>query len=125
MGSNKLFWFFAWEGMKDGQPNPYYHQCPDRARKAGRLLPDPGSRWRTQLYDPFTATQTGTTINRSRCRQQNPADNTLSPIAQAYSAVLSRRRTSRRTRADGLQQLRHNAPTTDNSTTRWAAWITT
>ena len=34
-GRNKLFWFFAWEGMKDAQPNPYVTSVPTDAERSG------------------------------------------------------------------------------------------
>ena len=34
---NKLFWFFAWESMKDGQPNAFIGTVPTDAMRAGKL----------------------------------------------------------------------------------------
>ena len=55
-GRNKLFWFFAWEAMKDGQPNPTFTTVPTAAERTGdfsRLLAADGAS--TQLYDPYSA----------------------------------------------------------------------
>ena len=34
---NKLFWFFAWEGIKDGQPNAFIGTVPTDAMRAGNF----------------------------------------------------------------------------------------
>jgi spore maturation protein CgeB len=56
---NKLFWFFAWEGIKDGQPNPNFQTVPTDAMKAGNFAGLGNS------YDPFSATLSGSTISRT------------------------------------------------------------
>ncbi len=64
-GRNKLFWFFAYEGVKDSQPNPTLLTVPTDAEKQGNFasLLSAGSQY--QLYDPYSATQSGTTISRT------------------------------------------------------------
>jgi hypothetical protein len=84
-GRNKLFWFFAFEGMKDAQPNPFTTTVPTAAERTGdfsQIL----SADKTQLYDPYTAVKNGTTITRSpfsnnQIPQVAPY---VSPVAQAY-----------------------------------------
>ena len=49
-GRNKLFWFFAWEGLKDSQPNPTSLTVPTVAERAGDF-----SGLTTKLYDPYSA----------------------------------------------------------------------
>src|ERR1019366_2074282 len=56
---NKLFWFFAWESMKDGQPNAFIGTVPTDAMRAGNFS------GLTTLYDPFSATLSGSTVNRT------------------------------------------------------------
>ena len=61
---NKLFWFFAWESMKDAQPNPYTTTVPTDAERRGdlsQILSADG----TKIYDPYSATLSGTTVNRT------------------------------------------------------------
>jgi hypothetical protein len=82
-GRNKLFWFFAWEGVKDSQPNTDFTSVPTDAEKRGdfsQILKADG----TQLYDPFTAVQNGTTITRSPYAGNQIPAGQLNPIAQAY-----------------------------------------
>ena len=64
-GRNKLFWFFAFEGLKDGQPNPTFLTVPTDAERQGNfsaLLPL-GTQY--QLYNPNSAVLNGTTVTRS------------------------------------------------------------
>src|ERR1017187_532930 len=61
---NKLFWFFAWEGMKDAQPNPNTSTVPTDAERKGdfsQILTADG----TKLYDPYSAVVSGSTITRT------------------------------------------------------------
>ena len=113
-GKNKLFWFFAWEGMKDGQPAPALLTVPTALEKQGNfsqvLAADGVS---TQLYDPFNATQTGTTINRVAYPNNVIPQNQLSPIALAYLKYYDSPNIVP-TRADGFQNYGSNAVTTDN-----------
>jgi hypothetical protein len=56
---NKLFWFFAWEGIKDGQPTAFTGTVPTDAMRTGNFAGLP------TISDPFSATLSGTTINRT------------------------------------------------------------
>ncbi len=107
-GRNKLFWFFAWENLKDAQPNTDFATVPSAAERAGDLssLLALGSKY--QLYNPYSGVLSGKTITRQPfyCapngtplplnpnNTQSPAagdvkcnvipSGLLSPIAQAY-----------------------------------------
>lgn len=75
---NKLFWFFAWEGIKDGQPNPNFQTVPTDAMKQGNFA------GLATIYDPFSATLSGTTITRTPLPGNVIPASYLSPIAKAY-----------------------------------------
>ena len=75
---NKLFWFFAWEGIKDGQPNAFIGTVPTDAMRAGNFA------GLTTLYDPFSATLSGTTVNRTALPGNQIPANELNAIAKAY-----------------------------------------
>ena len=113
-GKNKLFWFFAWEGMKDGQPAPALLTVPTDLEKQGNfsqvLAADGAS---AQLYDPFNATQTGTTINRVAYPGNIIPKTQLSPIALAYLKYYDAPNIAP-TRPDGFQNYGSNSVTTDN-----------
>ena len=80
-GRNRLFWFFAWEAMKDGQPNPFTTTVPVSAWRKGdfsSLLPG------TVIYDPYSAVQSGSTITRTPLPNNTIPTSRLNPVAQAY-----------------------------------------
>ena len=84
-GRNKLFWFFAWESMKDAQPNPYITSVPTDAERRGdfsQILAADG----TILYDPYSAVRSGGTITRTAFtgNQIPQVAPYVSPVAQAY-----------------------------------------
>ncbi|HWZ29991.1 MAG TPA: carboxypeptidase-like regulatory domain-containing protein [Bryobacteraceae bacterium] len=81
-GKNKLFWFFAWEGVKDSQPNTTFLTVPTDAERKGDFsaLLALGSQY--QLYDPFSAKQSGTTITRTPIA--NNIIQQVNPVAAAY-----------------------------------------
>ena len=81
-GKNKMFWFFAWEGVKDSQPNTTFLTVPTDAERKGDFsaLLALGSQY--QLYDPFSAKQSGTTITRTPIA--NNIIQQVNPVAAAY-----------------------------------------
>jgi len=83
-GRNKLFWFFAWEGLKDSQPNTAFLSVPTDKERMGDFsdLLKLGSQY--QLYDPATAVLNGTTITRSPFPNNIIPANRLNPIALNY-----------------------------------------
>lgn len=104
-GRNKVFFFFAWEGLKDKQPATDVTTVPTTAERNGdfsALLPlgctggylngnsaicANGKVNPYQLYNPYTAVQSATGVIT---RQPIPGNNltaaglTLNPVAQAY-----------------------------------------
>ena len=85
-GRNKLFWFFAYEGLPDSQPATTFLTVPTDAEKQGNfsaLLAAPnGSQY--QLYDPASAVQNGTTITRTPYAGNVIPQSQLNPIALNY-----------------------------------------
>ena len=82
-GRNRLFWFFAWENDVNSQPNTSFMSVPTDAEKHGDfslLLRTDG----TQLYDPYSGVQTGSTINRSPYPNNQIPQSQWNPIAVKY-----------------------------------------
>ena len=75
---NKLFWFFSWEGIKDGQPNPFTGTVPTDAMRQGNFS------GLATIYDPFSATTSGTTITRTALPGNAIPSSRISSIAQSY-----------------------------------------
>jgi hypothetical protein len=113
-GRNKLFWFVAWEGLKDGQPNPTFLTVPTDAEKQGNFssLLAAGSQY--QIYDPNSAVLNGTTITRSPYPNNVIPSNLISPIAQAYTKYYPEPNITVGVSATGVNNYSSNATTIDN-----------
>lgn len=131
-GHDKLFWLFAWEGLKDSQPTTDLATVPTAAERTGdfsALLPlgcpsgyqsgnsavcANGSPNPYQLYNPYTATESGKTITRQPIPDNNFANAGLSvdPIAQNYLKFYPAANTAGE--ANGEDNYISNAPSIDN-----------
>ncbi len=113
-GRNKLFWFFAWEGMKDGQPNASLLTVPTAAERGGDfsavLAADKAA---AQLYDPYSAVANGSTITRTAYPNNVIPKTQLNAVALAYLKYYPDPNVAP-TRADGYQNFGNNATTNDN-----------
>jgi hypothetical protein len=110
-GKNKLFWFFAFEGMKDGQPNPVFLTIPTAAERTGNLSQILAAD-KTQLYDPYSAVVNGSTITRSPIPNNIIPTNELNPVALAYLKYFPLPNVAGT--ADGQQNYGNSATTNDN-----------
>ncbi len=83
-GRNRLFWFTAWEGLRDSQPNTTFLSVATDAQRRGQFsdLLKLGSQY--QLYNPFTATLNGTVVTRQPYNGNIIPSSQFSPIAAAY-----------------------------------------
>jgi hypothetical protein len=131
-GHNKLFWLFAWEGLKDSQPSTDLATVPTAAERQGdfsALLPlgcpngyqngnpaicSNGKANPYQLYNPFTATQSGKTINRQPIPDNNfsNAGISIDSIAANYLKLYPQPNTTGT--AYGEDNYISNAPSIDN-----------
>lgn len=114
-GRNKLFWFFAFEAMKDGQPNPTFTTVPTAAERTGdfsKLLAVDGSS--TQLYDPYSGTQTGSTISRTAYPGNKIPASQLNPIALNYLQFYPQPNLAVPVRPDDYQNFGNSATTNDD-----------
>jgi hypothetical protein len=113
-GKDKLFWYFAWESMIDSQPNTTLLTVPTAAERKGDFsgLLAAGSQY--QLYNPFSAALSGSTVTRQPFSGNMIPGSLLSPIAQAYlNYYPSPNATSN---ATGVNNYISNATTNDNFT---------
>jgi hypothetical protein len=128
-GRNKLFFFFAWEGLKDSTPATTTLTVPTAAEKEGDFssLLNAGSSY--QLYEPMTGTYaagqvTGRTpvpnnclTNQSSFCSSAPggtAGNTINPIALNYLNLFPAANNTSGVGADGADNYISNAPSVDN-----------
>ncbi len=112
-GHDRLFWFFAWEGLKDSQPNTTFLTVPTAKERQGDFsdLLKSGSSY--QLYNPFSAVQTGTTITRSAYPNNVIPASQLNPIALALLKFYPPPNIAN-PRSDGFNNFGNTAPTTDD-----------
>ena len=94
-GKNRVFWYFAWEGMRDSDPanspletgNPVnFTSVPTPAERQGdfsALLNVPGTNNYT-IYDPATGVLSGANVSRQPFPNNAIPTNRLNPIAQKY-----------------------------------------
>lgn len=130
-GRNKLFFFFAWEGLKDSTPATTLLTVPTDAEKEGDFsallalstaTPNP-----YQIYEPFTGTySSGSTSNRTAvpnncltnqstyCSGVTNAGYTLNPIAVNYMKEFPEPNDTAGQKPDGVDNYISNAPSVDN-----------
>jgi len=136
-GRDKLFFFFAWEGLKDSQPATVFNTVPTTAERNGdfsALLPlgCPGGYAQAgnpsvcaggskpnfpnpyQLYNPYAATENSKgVITRPAIANNNLLSvGALNPIALSYLKFYPQPNTAGN--ADGFQNYISNAPSLDN-----------
>ena len=121
-GKNRVFWFFAWESMRDSDPatspletgNPEnFATVPTAAERAGdfsALLKVPGSNNYT-IYDPSTGVLSGTLVSRTPFAGNVIPQNRISPIAAKYLQYYPQPTTAGL--ANGLQNFVVNAVDSD------------
>ncbi len=108
-GRNKLFWFFAWEGLKDSQPNPTTVTVPTLAERNGDFSAV------GTLYNPYSATMSGSTITRKPIpgNNLNNVPGGMNPIAVALLKYYPLPNTPAQG-ANGTLNYFSSAPTVDN-----------
>jgi Carboxypeptidase regulatory-like domain len=140
-GKDKLFFFFAYEGLKDSQPVATTTTVPTSAEingdfsqtlsgacngnKGGPYTVNPSSGLAfcndtptvvdpNQLYNPFTATLSGTTIVRKPIvNNQLTSVGPFNPVAQAYLALFPAPNATGAAAADGQNNYVSNSPSAD------------
>src|SRR5258708_1931518 len=111
-GHDKLFWFFAWEGLKDGQPNTNFTTVPTDAERRGDFsaLLKAGAKY--QIFNPFTGVLTAGKVVRQPFVNNIIPTNLLNPIAQAYLQFYPEPNIAGG--EAGIQNYANNSVTTDN-----------
>ncbi len=83
-GRNRLFFFFAYEGIKDALPAPAITTLPTAAEKTGNLSSLLGVSGAYQIYDPATGVAEGSRVRRQPFANNIIPPSRLSPIALNY-----------------------------------------
>ncbi len=126
-GRNKVFWYFAWEGMRDSDPatspletgNPEnFTSVPTAAQRQGDFSAllnvnklNPADKNNYTIYDPSTGVQSGTLVSRTPFPGNVIPQNRLNPIALKYLPYFPAPNTAGQ--ANGLQNFITNAIDSD------------
>lgn len=116
-GRNKLFWYFAYEGLMDSQPNTNFVTVPTDLEKQGnfsQILSTDG----TILYNPYSAVQSGSTITRTPYPGNMIPSSQLNPIAMAYLQYFPEPNVTNTARPDGYDNYGNNATSNDDYNTQ-------
>ena len=126
-GQNKLFFFFAWEGLKDKTPATVLTTVPTAAEAQGDFSSLLALGANYQLYEPMTGTYSGgKTVGRTPvpnncltglstyCQGVANAGYTLNPIAVNYLKLFPGFNNTTGVGADGADNYISNAPSVDN-----------
>lgn len=83
-GRNRVFWYFAWEGIKHVNPEPVTTTVPTQAERQGDFsaLLALGSSY--QIYDPYSGVREGSRVRRQPLPGNRVPQVRLNPIALNY-----------------------------------------
>lgn len=81
-GKDRVFFEFAWEGIRDSQPASGFLTVPTDAEKKGDFSALLALGPQYQIYDPSTATVTGGTVVRKPFQNNIVPASRINPIAQ-------------------------------------------
>ena len=136
-GKDKLFFFFAYEGLKDSQPVTTTTTVPTVAELTGDFSQtlaagctsagytvngagvancnSTGKADPNQLYNPYTATMVNGVVTRSAIvnNQLTSVGHAFDPVAQAYLKLFPAPNNSANAAADGQDNYISNAPSAD------------
>jgi hypothetical protein len=112
-GKDKLFWFFAWESLKDSQPNTTFLTVPTDKERQGDFSDLLKVNSSYQLYNPYSAVLNGTTVTRSPYPNNIIPANQLNPVALALLKFYPEPNITA-SRSDGFNNYGNTAPTIDN-----------
>jgi carboxypeptidase family protein len=87
-GKNKVFWFFAYEGIKDSFPEPSIITVPTAAERGGdfsALLPLGGI---YTVYNPYSGVKQGARVARTPFPGNIIPSSMLNPLSKAYLSYL-------------------------------------
>ena len=87
-GRDRVFWYFAYEGIKDSFPEPLTSTVPTAAERTGDFsaLLNAGANY--QIYDPLTGVKEGSRVRRQPFAGNLIPASRLSSIASAYLPFL-------------------------------------
>ena len=121
-GRDRVFWNFAFEGIKASSPSTQVLTVPTAAEKAGDFsaLLALGSSY--QLYDPRSASMSGGVVKRTPLSGNVIPSSQISPIAQKYLSYYPAPNTTGRAAGDGGSNFTTPNVGTDDYTNQLSRW---
>lgn len=115
-GRNRVFWFFAFEGVKDSQPATTFISVPTPTQRTGDFSQLLGIKNPVVLYDPYSAVLSGTTVTRTAYPGNRIPTTQLNPIALNYLKFIPAANLTTGVREDGYNNFGSNASSIDGYT---------
>jgi hypothetical protein len=125
-GKNKLFFFFAWEGLKDNNPASQLTTVPTTAEREGDFSALLAVSSSNQLYEPDTGTLSNGKFTRTKvpnncltntstyCAGVSNAGYTVNSVASAYLNLYPAANDTADATSVGQDNYNSNAPSIDN-----------
>ena len=113
---NRVFWFFAFEGVKASSPNTTFLTVPTPHERLGDFSKLLTVKSLTVIYDPATAVLNGTTVTRTAFPGNKIPANRLNPIALKYLDFFPQPNVTNLLRDDDYNNFGNNNTTSDGYT---------
>src|SRR5262249_35269113 len=111
-GRGRVFWFFAFEGLKDSQPNTDFTTVPTDAERQGDFSALLKINPSYQIYNPYTGVLNGSTVTRQPFPNNILPSKLLNPVALAYLKFFPEPNVAGR--ADGFDNYGNTSTTNDD-----------
>ncbi len=115
-GRDRLFWFFAFEGIQDSQPATTFMSVPTAAELTGDFSKLLTTKIPTVLYDPTSAVLNGSTVTRTAFPGNKIPASMFSAIAKNYLGFFPTPNVPNQARDDGFNNFGANATSKDGYT---------
>ncbi len=111
-GKNKAFWYFAYEGIKQSEPEPTFSTVATEAQRGGNLSGLLGVSANYQIYDPLTGVREGARVRRQPFANNIIPANRINPVSRNIFGLIPTPNTTGA--ADGNNNYFNNAIRSDN-----------
>jgi hypothetical protein len=111
-GKNKVFWYFAYEGIKQSEPEPTFSTVPTDAQRGGNLSQLLSVNAIYQIYDPLTGAREGARVRRQPFPNNVIPANRINPVARNILGLIPGPNTTGG--ADGINNYFNNAVRSDD-----------
>lgn len=111
-GKNRVFWYFAYEGIKQSEPEPTFSTVPTDAQRGGNLSQLLSVNAQYQIYDPLTGAREGARVRRQPFPNNIIPANRINPVSRNILGLIPGPNAVGG--ADGINNYFNNAIRADN-----------